>query len=792
MNKNINSFSDNIKNLVDKTNIAISSLNGFSETFTTDDDVVNIKISDDSSIQIPSYQSLLNRIKTVENTVNTFTSGAGTVKLVDGTYRQIKVSTIPQAPNKITDLENPIYFKTNSNWFFEDLVFPKLIVSIDVSNKVEDDSDRIQVCRIILQKNNNENFYNDNIKNKKLSYNDLLNLLNDNNINYYEDIETINFPLTSRQYIGDFEILNYEIINGEKWYLLNDVYYGINNENDTNVLKNIFLKINDVIRYKNSLYTISDIDLTTKKVKLQSNIGLDVPYIGETITIYEKPFAIKNVEIGIGIDEINVIYFKGINESYNLMGDEWSEPIDFISNELINENNETLEQYYYQFVADFGAEWISQAKERRIPAYNGITPNIPELIASNFKVVQINTQVNATLDRDEIKKTASQIATLKTTISSNRDTISKLKSNLTTTSKVSERFNLQNLITNEEASLSTNTTEYMSLVNHLNSYIKENSASVTSPKYRVRGFFAIPEPQYIYNDKGEKISKQEIIGFDIKYRYIKNDETGVDLGTYNYTDGSANINAVFSDWNYISSKLKEKKYNKELDAFEWVEENVSDGNAININQIDIPINDGEKVEFVVRSISEAGYPSCPLKSNWSNSIIIEFPSNLSTTDQLLNILEDAKSDATSIQFEEVLRSAGYYDHIADETISPTDNTLTYHHASDNIYYKNSSYDENNNEIITTISMTEVVKILLNKINDLEKKISDTSTALTLKFDNNNYLINRQIEGIKSEKPTTTILDASSNSIISVNDKIYSVKFDENGKISGLIDLTTTE
>ena len=49
--------------------------------------------------------------------------------------------------------------------------------------------------------------------------------------------------------------------------------------------------------------------------------------------------------------------------------------------------------------------------------------------------------------------------------------------------------------------------------------------------------------------------------------------------------------------------------------FDWKIENVADGSEININQIDIPITKGEKVEIKIRSISEAGYPDNPLKSD---------------------------------------------------------------------------------------------------------------------------------------------------------------------------------
>jgi len=72
--------------------------------------------------------------------------------------------------------------------------------------------------------------------------------------------------------------------------------------------------------------------------------------------------------------------------------------------------------------------------------------------------------------------------------------------------------------------------------------------------------------------------------------------------------------------------------------FDWKSENVADGSEININQIDIPITKGEKVEIKVRTISEAGYPDNPLKSDWSEPIIISFPSNLTTRNAMADLV----------------------------------------------------------------------------------------------------------------------------------------------------------
>lgn len=744
---NINSFSDNATNLIKSVNNSISTLNGIADTFTTNKDMVNIPLMEDN-IQLPSYTNLINRLKNVENTIAALTSGNGAIKLLDGTHRKVEVSTMPNVPKKIKNIVSPTTFKSNSNWFFENLIFPKINVSIDLTNQIEDDSDRVKICRVIIPKtDDNVDFYTNYIRDNKLTYNELVDLLTGKNINYYEDVDTINFPLTVEKYSGDFVINKTEIIDGKLYYYIDNVYYGINKENDENVSYNINLKVNDTLRFNNTLYIIEEIDLTLNRVKMISQVGLDSPSIGDTMSIYVSPFASKIIEVGIGYDEINCIYFKGVNEKYNLVSNDWSEPVNFITNELTNENNETLTYFYNTYVSDFGAEWISQAKEKKIPAFKGLTPNTPILNESNFKVVQINTQVNSTLHQDEIINMSSQIMSLKYAINSSRETITKIKKDLSNTTVQAERYNLQNILSSEENTLSSNTSEYKSLVNYLNSYVRENSINVANPKYRVRGFFPIPEPKYIYekNENGEniKVGKQDVIGFDILYRYIKNDETGVELGTYSYVDGSTSMNGIFSDWNIAKSKIREKIFNNELGIFVWSDENTGDGNEININQIDIPINDGEKVEIKVRSISEAGYPTCPIKSEWSKSVIISFPSNLSTNNQFKNIWEDAKSDATAIQLDDIMKSAGYYNHIEDERLS-SDNTLNYHHNADRIYFYKNTTDASGNTNTETKSVSEMIKSLEGSINLLNTKIYNIASNLADLQATVKQLINEQL------------------------------------------------
>ena len=70
--------------------------------------------------------------------------------------------------------------------------------------------------------------------------------------------------------------------------------------------------------------------------------------------------------------------------------------------------------------------------------------------------------------------------------------------------------------------------------------------------------------------------------------------------------------------------------------------------------------------------------------------------------------------------ENMLSSVGYYSHISDETVSPVDNTITYHHDSEHISYKRVDSDEQGITTITTTDLYSVIRELTNRIKALEK------------------------------------------------------------------------
>ena len=608
-------------------------------------------------------------------------------------------------------------FNIDPNWFFESLQYPRCTVSIDLTDKIDEDSDRVYVTRIILDRSNTDilNYYNANIANKPVGYAALITMLEKDNITYKEDKDEIKLPLTYERYYGEFRIVNTKLIQDNKgvsrlWYFLDTLSYSEVNEAGIAVSTGNVLSVNDKVRFNNSLYSVLEVDQSQNCVRLGYDIGYETLGNGDVLEFYNAPFSSKVVNIGIGINEIDIVYVKGINEEYNLIAKDWSNPISFITNDLVfNENtNITFEEYYSKNVADFGKSWIAQIKEGQIHAYNGSTPRAPVINVDDLQVVQINTQLDATLDKETYNKLTSEIAQTKSNISAVRTTIATNKDLLIQSSDEDVRKNIQNIINSDTETLNSLTTQYNSLVEELNTLLNETGVINYSPKYHIRGFFAIPEP----------VNNEQVIGFDIMYRYLHTDETGIKLNTYEYTDSNNIIQTgVFTDWNVVESALLEKVFDAENDIFVWKNESSADGSKININQIDIPIRNGEKVEIKVRSISEAGYPSNPLKSSWSQSVIISFPDNLTSDDTVTTILDSVKSDMTAVVLQETMSAAGVYTHLAD-------GNSTYKHTAKNISYTDSSTDKNGKTTLTEMSLQDKVDSLSKIIVDARKSFDD--------------------------------------------------------------------
>ena len=722
MSNNINSFAENMNALVRTSNNQLEILDALQRSLVNNSTTAYVNLKDPytgemTSYAIPALQGVVNRLSATENAIKNLLTGTGTVSLADGTSRSIQITPLAKIPENIYNVNNPTTFNIDSNWFFEDLMFPGITVRVNLQGQVDNDSDRVRVKRVIIDSRVAENqtvWYN-NLANTSLNYLDLISLLNNSGIEYSEDEETLQFPLTNRSYQGQFVIQGSDIINNRIWYTFDTFDYYEITRNGTGNSTSKTLAVGDLLSYNNTILRIENINYSENKVLFKFEVGVEQPGINSYLEFYEEPFKTKELDIRVGIHEYNIIYFKGINEAFNLLSASWGYPMTFYTDDLINEDGISLATYYANNIVDWGSQMIAEAKNKTITAFEGVTPDAPVLSSENFSVVKINTQINAALDLTEFKNIVADIDNTKSDINSLRNTIASQKSDLQNISNLVEYKNVQEQINVNTLELTQAQNSYRSLLSQAQDLIKENGSVITSPKYHIRGFFPIPEPKRNISTSGIKTT-QQVIGFEIQYRYIKEDETGVDLKSYTYldTDGISQVTGIYTDWNITATAKLEKAYNEATGAYEWVNESIADGTKININQVDIPISKGEKVEFRIRSISEAGWPGNPLKSEWSNSVIIEFPSNLSTASEAENLIESINNENGTATVDNVLNSLGVYTHLNDSIPNINSvNGMYYKHQADYISYELTTDGDGINKTIETISVQDAIDRLIN-------------------------------------------------------------------------------
>lgn len=695
-----NSLSSLLSKLMMFSNNSIESFSKVNEAITSDSETVTINIENEdgqiSTFTIPSFGYLKNSIERLNNNINSIANingGGSSIRLSDGTYRKLVTMRLPSEAPTIKKINSINTFNIKSNYFFENMSNPLLYVTIDLTNQINADTEKIIVKRFLLDTNTTtkENLFNVTFKNNSnIDYNDFLITLLNNNIEYILDEETVSIPPRTKRFSGNFSVIKIsndvvtETINGaevsrtRKLVKLNKITY---TDVQSGYEDTMQLAVGDCLEVVadtiDTKYKVTHIDTSTNTVILELVEGFRNVKIGaDYFRISSEKSNTSTVDVTVGFDEHCVVFIKPIDQNSNMAASNWSPGTGFYTNELtfMNGNGElvTLQQFYQKVVVDFGSYLLGYAHDWYPTSSEGLTPNTPELNADNFRVVQINKQVTDSDDVTRIKKLNDEKNNLFAQLNAKNNAIAELKNKIQTTNYSSEMLKNADIV-----ELKNKSSEYESLVNTYNSKVKNitslaNSSSVASlsPKYRIRGFWAMPSER-----TSDATGNQAIIKFKIRYRYLNIDGT-----SNNVEQIGRELTGSFSNYNIVESVLRGRHKNINGD-FVWDDINNNDSEEININQLDIPITKGEQVEIQVKSVSEAGWPANPLESNWSKPITIAFPEELSRNSVVDDILKSNSSDESQLQINQTLNNKGILAHISD-SFSTTDSLFT--HTSQSI------------------------------------------------------------------------------------------------------------
>ena len=698
-----NSIQTMLPELLRLFNNSLESFEKVNQAITSSRDSVTVNIQNNdgtnSRITIPSFGFLKNsvdRLNTNINTITNFNDGNSSIRLPDGTFRKLVLAKLPTEAQDLTALNSVNEFDIKPNWFFEELINPLLYVAFNITGQAPVDTERAIVQRYILDTNSQSkiNFFTNQYNgNSAISYDTFLQQIVEKNISYVLDEAVVDLPPRDKRYSGNFSVIRIgeesvtETVNGveqttvQKLYKLNKIFYS---DSEADFLDTVQLKVGDSLEVVSTpidtRYTVSQIDTSTNSVivRLQEgsktiSIGADVLKIGSSVN------DLLEVDVTVGFNERCVTFIKPIDPDSKIPAVNWSPGSGFYTNDLttINPagNQQTLADYYQQNAVDFGRYLLSFAQDKIPTSREGVTPNAPILASDDFTVALINAQVSESDSIVQLKDLTNQKNTVQSTLSELDVAISQSRTKIQSTNYTTEverdadKNALQGLTTERSSSAKL----YSSVVTEIDATAKDNSVNSITPKYRVRGFWAMPQEK-----SASETGIQDIIKFKYRYRYLSADGAANPVDQFTFTDGSGTSQGAFSNYVIVESVLRPRVKNTITGLYQWVPIDDDNADSVNINQLDIPIRKGEQVEIQVKSISEAGWPANPLESEWSIPIRVEFPADLSSDNALESVLAQNQEDLAKVSLEEDLEAKGINTHLSSSFIA---NETYYAHSS---------------------------------------------------------------------------------------------------------------
>jgi hypothetical protein len=687
-----NSISQLLEQFLELNTNSLETFNRINEAIATDKETVTLDLYDPNSnelksVQIPAFGYLKRELERLDANVKSITvidGNSANVRLKDGSFRKIYSSRLKGPAPSIKSLAAPTQFNTKLNEFFEDFLNPLLTVRLDVSGQLPIETERVYVERYIFNSEDptTVDLFDDRFKAQSdINYTDFISFITDNALNYYLDSNTVDMPVRDLQYYGGFDVVQINnvqktvIVDGVsqtktvKLFTLNKLTYS----DSTRELKDTeALRVNDSLIVNSGAYRtryiIKSIDNSTSQIELELIEGFEPINIGaDQLAIYKDVETDLDIEINVGFNERQVIFVKPIDHVSNIVAEEYSPGVGFYSNELelVNATGQrtTLATYYRDEVADFGEFIKSLSVDYIPPSSSGIKPASPAINTDNLKVVQVNKHLTDNTTIQTVKKLKSDKIQAEQQIKSIDEAIKQKKALLSTKKfKSKTEFNNQRAELNSLIADRQSTSQlYASTVNQIKAAADSVGLTNVTPKFRVRGFWSIPEPRTV----GDQVS-QEVVQFKIRYRYQSTSGTTSEVQQIPYTDSTngTSTTAAFSNWIEVNGPVRKREL---VDGkYKWITESEEDAQAVNFNSLDLPISNGEVMEIMVKSVSEAGFPSNPLESDWSEIVRVEFPEGELATDSVLELVSSNQIDSVKVQLKSELQSEGFYDHIVDQ------------------------------------------------------------------------------------------------------------------------------
>lgn len=684
-NRGFNTIEDVLGGIVRREGDSIAILNALRDLTVAQSEQVTIQyVLPDGTVDeiaVPSYGFLLNKITALENNQQNMMGISTTkvaVKLPDGTIRTIFATEIPAEPRPVSNVAIPVNFDIKNNQGVEELIDPTTYVQLNLTGIIASDCKKVLVKKVVVVPDNSDQieFFNQNYNAvNSIDYNTLLETLNDQEIPYAEYEYPVDINLRLPRYSGTFDVIN--IFKRDKiisvggqpqtqkvliYKLSRSTYRNNETGADVNLKKGDSLVINytDVPR---SSYIIENIDTNTNEVELVNSEGYDAPKVGINVfAIYPAAQTKQTVDITVNNNQYIILFFKQVEDKTFMIPRSWGQGMGFYTGNLLEPSTSaTLADFYLTSVRNIADAIRKIAADAPVSIIEGVKPATPILNVEDFRVELVNTHQSSVDTDQEIKNEYAQKLTVQSEINKIDIQINALKLQIATAN-----FKTTQELTNAQDSLNKLNTERDSKVSQLNTIVnslvsKTREIQGFEPKYQVRGFWEIPPPQY--KDAINRIGKQEVVRFIVEYKYLRIDNSSSETETSTFGPEGAKQKAVQAKWIREYGVPRQKVVN-EFNELVWTEEDLLNPEAINSNTLAIPIKQGENVEIRVKAQSEAGWPLSPLESDWSESIIVEFPQELIDTTDAIRL--EVNDDRVKALFEQELDNINLPQHLADQ------------------------------------------------------------------------------------------------------------------------------
>jgi len=331
---------------------------------------------------------------------------------------------------------------------------------------------------------------------------------------------------------------------------------------------------------------------------------------------------------------------------------------------VIDETNTrlTIDEFYTRENGQDIGKFIKQlAFESNPPADIASKPNAPILTEDLFEVGVVNEHIINNSDTKQIKKLYSNKKAVKKELDKRQSELFTIRKKLDygQYKNALERKTYESKAQNISKSVESRLTEFKTLVTSLSENDGVKFASRTyRPKYNVQAFWSEPQPS-----ENDSFTSQ-IVQYVVHYRYLAKTGEVSKSKSKTIMDNGTEKTGTFSAWNEYKSPIRTKQINSD-GVITYTSNDIGDSDAININQVSLPIQTGEDMEVRIKAISNIGQPFVSVESDWSNIVKVEFPDSLDSTQDLSTLELELQKDLRQIEYQQNLDNIGVIQHISD-------------------------------------------------------------------------------------------------------------------------------